>query len=952
MGKSHYGSLGIPVVKGRRGGIFGYTQSMISPEPLPQPFIPLTASSESLETIGGKALNLAILAQAQFPVPNGFFIPTTVYRDFVRQNGLDEAIQTALKDVNFNSAAALNTASDTIRSQFKTGHLPAGFNSGLEIAWRWLGAGPVAVRSSATAEDLPHLSFAGQQDTFLNIIGPESLAKAVIECWSSLWTGRAIGYRARNQIPHENVALCVVVQTMAPAAAAGVLFTANPLTGKRAETVIDATLGLGEALVSGQVEPDHYIVSNGSIQHKSLGSKAVILTSNPSGGLQTENTNASVQQAIPDEIILRLAKIGKKIEAHYGTPQDIEWAWHPGKTPAAPISEISILQSRAITSLFPLPTDLPSHPLKMMLGLHLVQGVIEPYSPLGQDIIRMFLIGGASRFGLNYTLENQTAFYIAAERIWINITWLIRTRIGQKIYPKGIKMIDPGVALAINEVIQQPDFDIDPKAIRTSTVVRGLKFGLPFIGRVLLTFLRPEKRRDAAFSRFDQRIQTTQNQIRATHTVWEDFASRVEIIQQVSRAFPDDIIPLGLPPIVAGMASFFGILERFAHQLAASTGNERFKTIHLEITRGLPHNVTTEMDLALWETAQAIRQDPASSALFAAETPENLASRYQNRAFSPQAQTAVDQFIDAYGSRGVGEIDIGRPRWRENPEHIIQVIQSYLQIEDPTLAPDAVFRRGAAAAQQAARDLENAIRNEPFGAVKARLVRLAVKRYRALAGLREAPKFFMIRLMGIIRAGLLQSGADLTGQGLLARSDDLFFLNLRELTDLATLARAKEQTAPAKWEAEWQTTREKVAARRQTRQFELQRRQIPRLLLSDGTTIYEGIVAAPEDQDAIMGDPVSPGVVEGVVKVVLDPKETRLEPGEILVCAGTDPAWTPLFLAAGGLITEVGGMMTHGSVVAREYGIPAVVGVDQATTRLKTGDRIRLDGSRGVIEML
>jgi pyruvate,water dikinase len=291
--------------------------------------------------------------------------------------------------------------------------------------------------------------------------------------------------------------------------------------------------------------------------------------------------------------------------------------------------------------------------------------------------------------------------------------------------------------------------------------------------------------------------------------------------------------------------------------------------------------------------------------------------------------------------RGLGEIDLGRPRWREDPRPIMQTLQSYLQIEDPGQAPDAAFARGAAAAEAAIDHLAEAVRRAPGGWFKARRVRWAARRMRALASLRETPKFWAIRVMGLVRAALLDSGQELVDEGRLACPDDLFFLRLSELRALAS---GEERDWPAL-----------VGTRRATHARQARRTQIPRLLLSDGQAFYEG-VAAPAGDEApegvLVGSPVSPGLVEGRVRVVLDPHRTRLAPGEILVCPGTDPAWTPLFLVAGGLITEVGGLMTHGSVVAREYGIPAVVGVTQATTRLQTGQRVRIDGSRGEITIL
>jgi pyruvate,water dikinase len=297
--------------------------------------------------------------------------------------------------------------------------------------------------------------------------------------------------------------------------------------------------------------------------------------------------------------------------------------------------------------------------------------------------------------------------------------------------------------------------------------------------------------------------------------------------------------------------------------------------------------------------------------------------------------------------RGLAEIDFGRPRWREQPVQVMQMVQNYLRIHDPEMAPDAVFGRGKGAARAAVDRMAAAAQQDgPLGFLKARLIRGMAYRVRALSGLRESPKFTIIRMAGLFRQAALDVGAALADADLLAQAEDVVFLHLKELRHLAVADLGDEDGAA------WQDL---VAQRRHAYDREMGRRQIPRLLLSDGTAFYEGFSPATQDEEqagVLRGSPVSAGVVEGPVRVVLDPYTAHMQPGEILVCPGTDPAWTPLFLSAGGLVMEVGGLMTHGSVVAREYGIPGVVGVRDCTTRLTTGQRIRVDGSTGEITLL
>ena len=327
-----------------------------------------------------------------------------------------------------------------------------------------------------------------------------------------------------------------------------------------------------------------------------------------------------------------------------------------------------------------------------------------------------------------------------------------------------------------------------------------------------------------------------------------------------------------------------------------------------------------------------------------------------SRFFAPAWLTEVDFTNTAH------TIFIEETRWREEPTPVMHTLQSYLQI-DSAFAPDVVFAKGEKAAQDAIERIAAKVRKEHGGWLKEKIVRAAARRIRLLMGARESPKFFAIRTMGIARKVLLEAGQEFVEAGTIETPNDLIFLNLAELDKLAQSnreAREERQEKDLNLSAlgglsgsqndfDWKVL---IAERRATYERELRRRQVPRVLASDGRAFYEGIGSETDTGDLITGSPVSPGVVEGIVHVVLDPRGTQLAPGEILVCPGTDPAWTPLFMAAGGLVTEVGGMMTHGSVVAREYGIPAVVGVHQATIRLKDGQKIRVDGTQGKIMVL
>jgi pyruvate,water dikinase len=349
------------------------------------------------------------------------------------------------------------------------------------------------------------------------------------------------------------------------------------------------------------------------------------------------------------------------------------------------------------------------------------------------------------------------------------------------------------------------------------------------------------------------------------------------------------------------------------------------------VLRGLPHNVTTEMDLELWQLTQRIRADHDSAQAFGEGSPAELTARYRNRTLPPAAQRGITAFLRRYGHRAVAEIDLGMPRWADDPSHIIGVIANYLRLEDPDLAPEVQFRRGEVAAEAMIDDLVR--RAARHSRPKARLINFALHRARQLVGLRESPKYLLIVALGMLRDHLGKVGEALVERRAIDVPDDIFFLDYAE----------------ARRGLQGESMRTAVAERREAYAAELRRRHIPRLLLSDGTELEAVGGSAERPDGAMAGSPASPGTVTGPARVVLDPVGAQLEPGEILVAPSTDPGWTPLFLTAGGLVMEMGGSNSHGAVVAREYGIPAVVGVPDATRKIETGQLVTVDGSSGLV---
>jgi rifampicin phosphotransferase len=894
----------------------------------PTPILPLASTSAALPLAGGKGANLARLAQAGLPVPNGFTITTQAYQVFVAANGLTERISAVLSTGSLETPDACEDASARIRDLFKQGSVPADLAAQILDAYAGLGRPAVAVRSSATAEDLPELSFAGQQDTYLNVIGADVLLQAVVACWSSLWTARAISYRERNGVAHAEVALAVVVQQMVESEASGVLFTANPLTGLRSETVIDATVGLGEALVSGQVEPDHFVVdiSTGQISSRTLGAKALSVRSRAGGGTVTVQEDPKAPPSLSDAQILALAALGGRVAALYDAPQDIEWAWAD--------DTFYLLQTRPITSLFPAPASLTADPLRALLSFGAVQGMLEPITPLGRNLIEHIIAAGAELFGMAVKAETQGALFQAGERLWINLTPLLRNTVGRRIVPAIMAWVDPAGGAALDAVWHDPRLQPTRHGISPNAARHIAHAAVPLAGLVLLNLLLPDRRRRFIVERGEHLLRVAAEDCAAIQG-----EPRVRLAQLAD--FAPAFIARHLPPtfrlfvsgVASGMAAF-NLVRTLTRRLPGGTDQQS-----LEITRGLPNNPTTEMDLALWQISQTIRSDAASRAIFECQSGAALAAAYRAGTLPTAAQEAIEPFMASYGRRGLAEIDLGRPRWSENPAHVMDVVAGYLRITDAEQAPDAVFARGAASAAGVIDELVATARRGRRGWLRARLVRFAAGRARSLMALRESPKFFAVRLFGLIRAELLSVGQELAATGELVAPNDLFYLSFAELGAYAA-------GEPTDWAG-------LIARRREAYRREERRRQVPRLLLSDGRAFYAGLRSAGGAVGvSLVGSPVSPGSVEGSVRVVLDPRRADLLPGEIMVCRGTDPSWTPLFLTAAGLIMEVGGLMTHGAVVAREYGIPAIVGVDRATERLRTGQHVALNGSTGEIRLL
>ena len=830
---------------------------------------------------GGKGANLGELRRGGFPVPAGFVVTTVGYDQFVAHSHLEEAIGQSQGGSGEGGAA--------IRSAFESAQIPAGLEEAILAAYQQLrepaavpqglppvapqGLPLVAVRSSATAEDLPQAAFAGQQDTYLNVTGPRDLLDAVRRCWASLWTDRAIAYRRRQGIDPAEVKLAVVVQRMVMAEAAGVLFTANPVTGDRDEIVIDASPGLGEAVVSGLVTPDRAVLRKGRtgwrIVERSLGRREAIIQALPEGGTQkVEGPGAAVQPAIPDRALRRLATLGQEIERHFGLPQDVEWAWAGG--------EVSILQARPITGL-PEPPPSAGKPVQMLAGIFAEMFPVRPY-PLDQTtwvpaiseaaVTPIFSIIGLSVPSIDHFFDEEDG---------------VVTRFNGDIPFR----LSPGVLLAPARLLwlaaryDPIHFRADPLLVEAREKVRSLE-------KLDLAEL-------AAGDLLAVVAEALELPLPLAGTVRRRYLPRVLLAAGLLRAV------LGL----VGRGDQFGAL-------LSGAGSATLDTNH-----------------ALEALADRVRADPGLAQVFAACEPGQLYDALKaSSAGQAISWTSWRGSWTRYGHREVAFSSILTPTWKDAPEVVLGMLKG-MALSQPEPEPDRP-------AWMTARDsvlMHPLMRIRPLRSAFLGLLAAA----RCFWQIREDTHFEATRVLPVLRRTLLEIGERLVGAGALENREEVFHLRWEEVRDAC---------------GSWPPSAEAASRIRALVQLRKQRRAALEGTPVIDPRLYRQTGPGPGGEGDVLlhGTPGSPGVAEGRVRLVREAAEfNRLLAGEVLVAPYTNPAWTPLFQRAAAVVVDAGGTGSHAAIVAREYGIPAVMGTVEGTRKLEDGQVVRVDGSRGLV---
>jgi phosphoenolpyruvate synthase/pyruvate phosphate dikinase len=844
--------------------------------------------------VGGKAAHLGALARTDgIRVPAGFCVTTDAFRRILGEApSIGEQLD-ALSRLHADDRAGIRALSDELRRTVAAVAVPDDVATAIALAVTAHGErAAYAIRSSATTEDLPTASSAGQQDTYLNVVGPAAVLEHVRRCWASLYTERAVTYRLRSGSDPREAAMAVVVQRMVFPDVAGVLFTADPVTSDRKLVSVEAALGLGEALVAGVADADVFKVRDGRVVARAVATKRLAVRAAPAGGTRTEAIEPEQQgrPALTDAQVVQLARLGRRIEARFGRPQDIEWCLTG--------DAIEVVQSRPITSLFPVPAADDDEP-HVFISVGHQQMMTDPMRPLGLSVHQAVAI---------------PRMYEAGGRLFVDIAARLASPASRARVLEALGK-DPLIGDALRTLLDRDDLIPSiPDDGRDGPPAGAAPAPIETDPAIVAGLIE----RNAASVAALERTIRGQSGAAVFDVILAD-------IQELKRLLSD---PLSLQVIMAGIEATWWLNERLEAWLGERNAADA-------LTQSAPGNVTSEMGLALLDVADAIRPYPEVVALLRRVEDEDFLDELAGVPGGRRAHDAIRAFLETYGMRCVGEIDITRPRWSERPSTLVPLILGNVDKFEPG-AGELRFEQGRQRAQRAEQELLERVRALPDGERKAGEVKAVIDRVRTFIGYREYPKYGMVRRSFVYKQALVREAERLVRAGVLRERDDAFFLTLQELRDVVDTNQVDDR----------------LIARRKDAFRAYQALTPPRVITSDGEVVAGAYRRDDVPAGALAGVPVSGGTVEGRARVVLDMADADLDADDILVTAYTDPSWTPLFVAIKGLVTEVGGPMTHGAVIAREYGLPAVVGVERATRLIRDGQRIRVHGTDGYVELL
>ncbi|WP_212004965.1 phosphoenolpyruvate synthase [Chitinophaga sp. HK235] len=851
-----------------------------------------------LAMVGGKGANLGELSRMEgVQVPDGFCISTEAFRLIMEETPSIYELLDQLSSLKVEDRDKIAELSRELRSIIEEITIPEDIAEEISRHLFRLGEkNAYAVRSSATAEDLPTASFAGQQDTYLNIIGKAAILQHISKCWASLFTERAVTYRLQQGFDHRKVYLSVVIQKMVFPQAAGILFTADPVTSNRKVVSVDAGFGLGEALVSGLVNADSYKVSSGKITDKKISTKKLAVYAVKEGGTRQQEMEPERQhsQVLTDEQILQLEHTGRKIEAYFGRPQDIEWCWAD--------DTCYIVQSRPITTLYPIPetNDSENH---VYVSVGHQQMMTDPIKPLGLSF---------------YLLFTPACMRTAGGRLFVDVAPNLSSPAGRENLFNTLGQSDPLIKDALMTIMEREGF------IKENKEPAGKNHqGAPALD------LQATIENDPAI---------VADLIKCSETSLEALKQNIQ-----TKSGPElfDFIREDLLRLRKTMFEAGNMRVIMAAINAAAWINEKMnewlneKNVADKLSQSVPNNITSEMGLALMDVADVIRHYPQVVDYLQHIKEDSFLDELIQFEGGQQIRDTLYAYLDKYGMRCAGEIDITKPRWREKPTTLISMILSNIRNFEPG-ASKRKFEQGLQEALRKEQTLLERLKLLPDGEQKVDETKRRIDLIRNFSGYREYPKYSIVNHYFVYKQALLKEAEQLVQAGTIQEKEDVYYLTFEEFHEVVRTNKLDYQIiSKRKDEYKWY---EKLTP--------------PRVITSDGEIVTGKYKRENIPAGAIVGLPVSSGVIEGRARVILNMEDADLEDGDILVTSFTDPSWTPLFVAIKGLVTEVGGLMTHGAVIAREYGLAAVVGVEHATSLIKDGQRIRVNGTDGYVEIL
>ena len=856
--------------------------------------LPLSDSQANLETVGGKGMSLAKMIGAGFPVPDGFHIMAEAYRQFVAANDLQTKILAALKDVDVSLPASLETASGTIHGFFAQGEIPPDIAASIRGSHEALGRPEksVAVRSSATAEDLPEASFAGQQETYLNIRGEDALLDAVKKCWTSLWTARAIAYRIKNNIDQNSVALAVVVQEMVNAEFAGILFTANPINGRRDEMVINAAWGLGEAIVGGLVSPDTIVAdkATGKVKKMDVAEKTVITVVTETGTEEKPLNDARRKsQVLKEAQIADLVGIAHRIENFYGNPQDIEWCHANGN--------FYIVQSRPITALPEAPIEwLPPHPKGVYMRTGVVDLTPDPLSPLF-------------------------------------ITWAIPALKAQ-MKPLGTRLMEA-------EPVLQEDYytSINSYAYMNAAfpprawwwIITGLLPAYPRMLRTLVPLWRDELHPEykERVSRYREKLPTTMS----ANDLWQD-------AQDILDAAMYYVCGL-LFATMGASAGSEGLLTRVYNKMAKREGDPDAATLLMGWD-----NIPVRAEKSLFDLAMWCREHVELAEYLLATSSDQLAKQLKNEQIPAnvgakdwkELQERFDVHLQQFGYI-IFQLDFAEPLPLDNPAPMLENVKMYLRGEGTN-----PHERQKAAEEKRIRTVE-VMRNRLKGFKHWAFVK-ALNWGQSMAEVREDALAEIGLGYPILRAMLRELGSRFVQAGVIAQAEDIFWLEKDEVSNcILNLEKSRESGNLLV-----QVEQRKAFSNKAKQETPPPMMPMKKKYMGINTDVWLAESESNRTGNTLKGVATSTGKVTAPACVLHGPEDfNQMRPGDVLVAGTTTPAWTPLFAMASAVVTDIGGPLSHGSIVAREYGIPAVMGTGVATQRIQSGQVITVDGTKGEV---